>query len=153
MIYNNPNSNIGQAIQVSSANIDRTGVMLGQRVNYTINSGVGIVSTANSNRDGTGTLTQIYSSGVIGAYIRTITIKAQGNTTQGMIRLFVWNTVTSFLIVEIEVPIVTQTSIASSFTATINLQFYLQSGFKLYASTQNGDTFILTVEGLSMSYP
>jgi hypothetical protein len=154
MIYNNPICNIGQAIQISSASIDLTGFMLGQRVNYTTVTGVGIVSTANSNLNGTGILTQILTTAAIGGVlIRRVVIKAQGNTTKGMVRLFISNGTTSFLISETEISIVTQSSIASTFSTTLALGFYMQSGYVLYASTQNAETFIVTAEGLSITYP
>ncbi|NBX74718.1 MAG: hypothetical protein EBQ89_10555, partial [Alphaproteobacteria bacterium] len=46
------------------------------------------ISTANTNRDGTGTLGTVVTAGASGSRIEEIVIEATGTTTAGMIRLF-----------------------------------------------------------------
>ena len=46
------------------------------------------ISTANTNRDGTGTITDVIIGDSTQKLIESIQIKAQGTTTSGMIRLF-----------------------------------------------------------------
>src|SRR4051812_43108462 len=108
----NPTDNsyayLGMNLPISSANIDRTGYMLNARVKYTAAINMVSISTANTNLDGTGTITTLMTGGSSGTLIKRIIIKAQGNTTQGMIRLFYNAIGTYWLMQEIPVPAVTQ---------------------------------------------
>ncbi|MEK6616874.1 MAG: hypothetical protein AABZ32_12350 [Bacteroidota bacterium] len=61
---------------------------------YTANTGMAVISTANGETDGSGTLGTVLTSpasGASGTLVKTVTIKAQGNTTHGMVRLFVYD--------------------------------------------------------------
>jgi hypothetical protein len=119
----------------------------------------GVVSTANSNLDGTGTLVDIYTAGAVlggAGLIRSILVKGQGNTTDGMIRLFLFNGTTSFLLTEIPVVATTQSASVKSFSSVIDFNgkgLALASGIHLKASTQNAETFNVIVEGLDWMYP
>ena len=57
---------------------------------YTANTGKVLISTANSNLDGTGTLGTVLTAASNGTLIKAITVKAQVNTTEGMVRLFLF---------------------------------------------------------------
>ena len=54
---------------------------------------VGVISTANTNRDGTGTgpATAIFTAGASGSKVEEIRVKARGTTTAGMVRLYLWD--------------------------------------------------------------
>lgn len=52
-------------------------------------SGVAAISTANANRDGTGTIGVVYTAGNSGARIDKININASGTTTAGIVRLYI----------------------------------------------------------------
>lgn len=127
---------------------------------YLTNTGTMIISTANSNLDGTGSVTNIYVSGSAATYkgtsVRTITIKAGTNlTTPGMIRLYLYDNVSiKKLFKEIFVPSKAQSGSAQSFEHTVvfdnDLDF--KSGWTLMASTQQGQTFHITVEGNDWKY-
>lgn len=47
-----------------------------------------VVSAANTNRDGTGTIVTLVTARVPGTRIERVNLKAQGTTTAGMIRLY-----------------------------------------------------------------
>lgn len=123
---------------------------------YTANTGIAVISTANSNLDGStgtyGTVLTSPSSGFSGTYVKTVTIKAQGNTTHGMIRLFVYDGVTTRLIREIEVPSVTKSSTDPAFEITVPLDLHLEPSGVLKASTQNAETFNVIAEGQDWTY-
>lgn len=119
-------------------------------------TGVRTVSTANSNLDGSGTITKIFEApSSNGATIKTITIKAlQSTSDNGMIRLFISpDGATYSLLKEITIPQSTQSSFEPSFKVVLEEDLSLQQGYSLGAATQLAQSFALTVEGLSWSYP
>lgn len=156
-MFNNTGNNsayLGMNIPISSASINGTGLMLNQRVKYTAKTGIAIVSAANVNLDGSGTLVDLITGANSGTLVKRIIIKAQGTTTQGMVRIFHYDNVSAtFLSREIEIPAVTQLATSSTFIYVIDELFYLKSGHKLKVSTQVGNTFIVTAEGLDITYP
>lgn len=127
---------------------------MAEETQYTANTGMQTISTANSNLDGT---TGTYSSAIItgasnGTLIKTITIKAQTNTTQGMVRLFINDGSTNRLISEIEIPAVTKSATDPAFEITIPVDYALESGWLLKASTEKAETFNVIAEGLNWAY-
>lgn len=119
---------------------------------YTMNTGYQTWNTANSNLDGTGFLANILAATANGTLIKTVTIKATGSTTQGMVRLFIYDGTNTKLLQEIEVPAVTQSSTDPAFETTVNLNFLLKSGWNLKASTEKAETFCVIAEGLNVAY-
>lgn len=123
---------------------------------YTANTGIVVISTANSNLDGsTGTYGTVLTSpatGASGTLVKTVTIKAQGNTTHGMVRLFAYDGVTTRLVQEIEIPAVTKSSTDPAFEITVPLDLHLEPSGILKASTQNAETFNVIAEGLDWTY-
>lgn len=142
----------GLTFPISSANINGTGLMLNERVDLVANTKHAILNTANSNLDGSGTLVTLIGGNSSGTIVKRITIKAQGSTSKGMVRIFFYAG-SSWLMREIEVPAITQSGTVKTFIAVINDIFYLKPSYYLKASTQVGDTIIVTAEGLDMSYP
>jgi len=65
--------------------------MCGTNKMYTANTGRIIVNTANSNLDGTGTITPLITGAGNGTEIGSITVKSQQANAQGMVRIFLWN--------------------------------------------------------------
>jgi hypothetical protein len=55
------------------------------------------ISTANTNRDGSGTLGTVFSGSANGDKVEHIDITATGTTTAGVIRLYIYNGSTAFL--------------------------------------------------------
>lgn len=132
--------------------------MICTRAKYTANTGIGLISTANSNLDGsTGTYVTVITGASNGTLIKSITIKAVANTTRGMVRLFIGTA----LVEEIEIPYVTLTTASppvydgrdSSFSISLEVNYFLKPGVVLKASTQNGESFIVTAQGLDVTYP
>jgi hypothetical protein len=123
---------------------------------YTANTGCVTISTANTNLDGTGTLgtvlTASSAAGMLGCLIKTITIKAQGNTTQGMIRIFVSGGGATELISEVPVPAITKSGTDISYEAHIKIDYAIKAGYILKAATQNAETFNVIAEGLDWKY-
>lgn len=120
---------------------------------YTANTGIVAISTANSNLDGTGTLGTVLTAAANGTRVKSITIQAMGSTTaQGMVRLFAEGAAGARLILEIKIPIVTQSAADRCFKRYIPLNLDLQAGVILKASTQIANTFNIIAEGLDWAY-
>lgn len=121
----------------------------------TPNLGIAAISTANTNRDGTGTIGTVLTAGASGSRIDAVMLKATGTTTAGMIRLFVHNGTTAYLLNEIPVLANTPSSTAPAWEVQMNgntmsqlFPIILPTGFSLRAATNNAETFnVLAVGG------
>jgi hypothetical protein len=116
-------------------------------MNEYANTGAVTISTANPNRNGTGSITNVITAGRSGLKIDQVTVKAQGNTTDGMIRFYVFDGSTHFLIGELPVPSVTVSPNSSSYASTLGLGMSLQPGTSLSASTENAEVFNIIASG------
>lgn len=110
--------------------------------------GVGQVSVANTNRDGTGTIVTVFSAGASGSRIDAIDLKAVGTTTAGMIRLFIHDGANARLLTEVPVTAITPSGTLPSWEAQLNtntmtqvLPLVLPTGYSLRAATNNAETF------------
>lgn len=122
---------------------------MGTTANYasTPRAAMAQVSTANTARDGTGTIATIFTAGTNGSRIDDIVIKATGTTTAGMIRLFLHDGTNARLWMESPVSAVTPSSTIPTWTTTFtNLSLVIQSGWSLRASTHNAETFNVIVD-------
>lgn len=119
---------------------------------YTVNMGLVTISTANANKDGTGTLGDVITGASNGTVVKQLFIKAQTNTSLGMLRLYTYNGATTGLLAEIEVPAVTKSATNQSFGTYLELDLFLQSGDVLKASTEKAETFNIIAVGLDVSY-
>lgn len=155
-MYNNTGNEYayaGMNIPISSANIDGTGLMLGERVKYTAKTQNAIAYQANSALDGSGYVYDLITGASYGTVVKRIIIKAQGTTTQGMVRIFFKAGASTWLLREVEVPAITQSSRDETFIAVIDDIFYLKPSYLLRVSTEKTETFIVTAEGMDMAYP
>jgi len=116
--------------------------------------GVGQVSTANTNRDGTGTIATIFTAGSSGSRIDAINLKAVGTTTAGMIRLFIHDGTNARLLTEVPVTALTPSATVPAWEAQLNtntmtqvLPIILPTGYSLRASTNNAETFNVIAAG------
>jgi hypothetical protein len=125
---------------------------MSERAKYSANTGLALISTANSNLNGTGTLGSVITGASNGTLIKSITIKAIGNTTRGMIRLFIYDGSNTRILEEIKIPAVTKSSIDHSFEITLYINYTLKAGYTLKASTENAETFAITANGLDWTY-
>lgn len=114
-------------------------------------NGVAQVSVANTARDGTGTLSTVYTAGATGARIDSLVVTATGTTTAGMIRLFISDNTDSRLIKELPVVAVTPSGTIPAWNAEVRFDggLVLQATWTLKASTNNAETFSIvpTVAG------
>lgn len=126
---------------------------------YIANMGAGVISTANSNLDGTGTIATIFTASSIaytgsGSSIGTITIKGTVTNTPGMVRLYFYKSPNYLLFTEIPVPSVAPDATDQAFEHTVDLpdDIDLPWGFSIAASTQNAESFSITVESKDWDY-
>lgn len=105
------------------------------------------VSTANTNRNGTGTIATVFTAGASGSRIDDIFIVAQGTTTANVVRLFVNDGTTSWLWQEIIVPAITPSTTVAVFSAALLNQSLIlaTSSWSLRASTNNAETYNILV--------
>lgn len=107
------------------------------------------ISTAESATDGTGTLGTLFTAGSDGSRVILVRAKATGNTTAGMLRIFVTDGINKRLIDEIEVtaqPAAGPT--IPTWTGQWNLSTVdLASGESMYVSTENAEVFNVFADG------
>lgn len=112
----------------------------------TINSAHAQVSTANTLRDGTGTIATVISAGASGTRIDDIAIVATGTTTVGVIRLFLHDGTNARLWREILVTAITPSTAQAVWSQYLyDLGLTLKTGWSLRASTHNAETFNVEV--------
>ena len=110
------------------------------------------VSTANTNRDGTGTIVDIITGVAAGTRINKITVKAVGTTTAGMVRIYLFDGTNTRLYYESAVSAITAGASTKTFTEIIlfndsDAPILPSSSAKIQASTHNAETFNIFVEG------
>lgn len=107
---------------------------------------LGQVSTANTNRDGTGTIATIFTAGSNGSRIDDIKIQATGTTTAGVVRLFLHDGTNARLFAEVLVSAVTPSTTVEAWSYTLlNQAIVIPNGWSLRASTNNAETFNVIV--------
>jgi|Deesub1362B_J571_1020462.scaffolds.fasta_scaffold00472_6 hypothetical protein len=104
------------------------------------------ISTANPNRDGSGTIASLTTGTTNGVVTEQIRVTAQGNTTAGMIRFFLSKDggATKVLLLEQVVPPNVAGASASAWSATIDaLTGMTLQGTNtiLYVATNNAEAF------------
>ena len=104
------------------------------------------VTTANTARDGTGTVVTVFTAGTNGSRIDDITVVSTGTTTAGVVRLFIHDGTNARLFREILVSAITPSVTVETFRAAIqDLALLLPTGYSLRASTQIAETFNVIV--------
>lgn len=106
---------------------------------YTANTGMVIISSGNPLLNGGGALGTVLTGASNGTLIKTVSIKAQGTTTHGMVRLFIYDGTNTKLISEVEIPAVTRTVTDPAFEISIPMDYSLKSGWSLKASTEQNE--------------
>lgn len=114
-------------------------------------SGLAQISTANTNRDGTGTLGTVVTAGANGSRIEEIVIEATGNTAVGVVRLYLNDGTNTRLWLEVLVSAITPSTTIKPFRWSSREQssdlrpdlplFVLPTGWSLRASTEAANTF------------
>ena len=109
------------------------------------------ISTANTNRDGSGTLGTVASGGSDGTRINQISIKATGTTSAGMVRFFIHDGTNYRLWREVIVTAITPTASKKSFEYYLSLKgeeaLMLPNGYSLRAATHNANEFDILAFG------
>ncbi len=110
------------------------------------------ISTANTNRDGSGTIGTIFTAGSNGSLVDHIDIVATGTTTVGVVRLYIHNGSAAFLWREFLVSAHPPSTSVMTWTRIVDCTppengLYLPSGWSLRASTHNAETFNVHVIG------
>jgi hypothetical protein len=109
-----------------------------------------LVSTANTNRDGTGTLVTLVTGAAGRTKVFSCTIQAIGVTTANMVRLFIYDGTSTGLIWEQSIAAVTPSDSIQAerydiYFDGVNMpEVFLQSGALLRASTDNAESYMLT---------
>lgn len=109
------------------------------------------ISTANTNRDGTGTIGTVLTAGASGTRIERINIKATVTTTAGIVRLYIHNGTSYFLFKEVLVSAITASGTVATFESSQAFgsatPLFLPSGYSLRASTVAAENFNITAIG------
>lgn len=114
--------------------------------------GLGQVSTANTNRDGTGTVATILTGVAAGTRINEIVIEATATTTAGMVRLYLHDGTNARLFDEFVVTAITPGAAAAAFrtTKTYDNLVLPSASWSIRASTHNAETFNVIVLGADL---
>lgn len=104
--------------------------------------GIANISTANANRDGAGTLGDVFTAPAGGNQVTSIVVQATVTTTAGMVRIFINDGSNTRLFDEFEIPANTvgANTRGVRLSKTYN-DLILQENYVLKASTHNAETF------------
>jgi hypothetical protein len=112
------------------------------------------IATANTARDGSGTLGTVITGGTNGTRITRVIVQAAGNTTAGIVRLFIGDNAGTPVIrlwKEIQVTVATVSATVMGFTYTLELlgerALILPAGYTLRAAPHNAEIFNVFAEG------
>lgn len=112
------------------------------------------VVTANTARDGTGTIATCFTAGACGSRIDKIRISGTGTTTAGVIRLFLHDGTNARLLDEVLVTAITPSTTVAVYEAELSYTDGLllpapnaSTAYSLRASTHNLETFNIHVQG------
>ena len=102
----------------------------------------GLLSVANPNRDGTGTLVDLGAAGASGSRLEYAVLKALATTTAGMIRLFIHDGTNAWIIHEEPVQAIVPGADNPSWSRMVNLGgVNLPANWSLRACTHNAEQF------------
>ena len=104
------------------------------------------ISAANTSRDGTGTLVTVSTGTASGDRIEDIELCAAGTTTDGVVRLFIFDGTDTRLVKEILVSATTPSTTLPVWSyKLISLGWLLRVNWQLKASTHNAEAFTVYV--------
>lgn len=112
-------------------------------------AGTAQISTANSNRDGTGTMATVVTGTKCGTLIRSVRVVATGTTTAGMVRLFLDDGSSVRLWKELTVSAVTASATVAAYEKEFEPggTFILPDSVSIKAATEKSETFNVFVFG------
>lgn len=108
-----------------------------------------VVSAANTLRDGTGTIVDVFTPGAQGGEVELIRVQAQSTTTAGVVRLFIHNGSAYRLYKELLVAAITPSTTIEAFSIEFvpTKRLIIPAGYKLAASTHNAESFNVFAQG------
>lgn len=114
--------------------------------------GLGQVTAANTNRDGTGTLVNIITGVAAGTKIQEVAIQATGTTTAGMVRLYLFDGTNNRLFDEFVVSAITVGASTAAFRTSKSYDNLTlpSASWILKASTHNAETFNVVALGADL---
>lgn len=109
------------------------------------------ISTANTGRDGTGTVGTVFTAGSNGSYFKGIRVQSEGTVTAGVVRIYIQaaGAGNNELIKELMITATTPSTSVEAFS----IEWYPTGGIVLAAtdvlkaSTHNAETFSVWAEG------
>ncbi len=121
---------------------------------YSAKTALACLNDANDKLDGSGVVAELLiGNGDYGTLIKTIYIKAQNDTTDGMLRFYVKTGDEINLLFEANVDYVNRTAQECSYYCIVPLNYFLEKDTRLFASTENADqNFNIIVEALDYTY-
>ena len=128
---------------------------MGVRQQYPDSARVGTasLSAANTNRDGSGTLVDLFVAGSNGSIVNSVSFSATATTTAGIVRVWHNDGSTSRLLKELAVEAVTPSGTVLVWSGEIDLRdgqgdpMPLPGGDKLQVTTHNAETFDVFARG------
>ena len=109
------------------------------------------ISTANTNRDGTGTLGTVITAGSNGTRIDRVRVQATATTTAGMVRLFLYDGSNFYALEEVSIAAATVSATVAGATGSVTFgdtrPLMLPSGWSIRAGTHNAEAFTVTAYG------
>lgn len=110
--------------------------------------GIGQLSAANTNRDGTGTVVTVFTAGASGSRVERVRIVPRGTTTAGMVRLYLHDGTNYALLDERAIAAGTPSAILGAvITEFLTADLVLPTGYSLRASTEKAETFAVFAYG------
>lgn len=110
------------------------------------------IATANTNRDGTGTIATLITGASTGTRISEIVIKARVTTTAGMVRIFLYDGSTYYFFDEISVA---ATTVGANVQSVRSFQQYSNlilpnASWSVRVSTHNAESIDVTAMGADL---
>jgi hypothetical protein len=110
------------------------------------------IATANTNRDGTGTVATLITGASTGTRIAEIVIKARVTTTAGQVRVFLHDGTTFFFFDEIAVAVATPSNSVQAVrvSTTYNNLVLPSASWSIRVSTHNAESIDVTALGADL---
>lgn len=110
------------------------------------------VATANTNRDGTGTIATLITGAATGTRVNEIVVKARVTTTAGMIRIYLYDGTTYYLFDEITMLAATPSGTVQATRANVTYAnlFLPSASWSVRVSTHNAESADVTAMGADL---
>jgi len=109
--------------------------------------GIAQISTANTARDGTGTIGTVLTGSTNGTKVEALVIKAIVTTTAGTVRIFIHDGTNFRLWREIPIVAITVSATIPAFETVVPIGITLPNNYSIRASTEKAETFNVFAHG------